>query len=98
MLKLADPSAFGRLKAELVAIVEEQRGSEVSQSFIIRRMDVDPVGLKATVTGTLKTFVGPQVIASDDRRFVFRWRQRGLTLALVAFAQEKSPEQDNPPS
>ena len=95
ILKLADPSAFGRLKAELVAIVEEQRGSEVSQSFIIRRMDVDPVGLKATVTGTLKTFVGPQVIASDDRRFVFRWRQRGLTLALIAFAQEKSPEQDN---
>ncbi|WP_230962601.1 type IV conjugative transfer system protein TraE, partial [Erythrobacter donghaensis] len=44
------------------------------------------------VTGTLKTFVGAQVIASDERRFRFSWTYRGLRLALSGFAQ--LPPQD----
>src|SRR5690606_28691225 len=71
ILKLADPAAHGRLKAELVKIVEEQRGSDVSQAFVIRSLSVDPDGLASTVSGTLKTFVGAQVIASNERRFAF---------------------------
>jgi conjugal transfer pilus assembly protein TraE len=42
ILKLADPAAHGRLKAELVKIVDEQRGSDISQAFVIRKMEVDP--------------------------------------------------------
>ncbi len=41
ILKLADPAAHGRLKAELVQIVEEQRGSDISQAFVIAEMHVD---------------------------------------------------------
>jgi len=37
------------------------------------------------VSGTLKTFVGEQVVASDDRRFRFNWTYRGLRLALSGF-------------
>ena len=85
ILKIADPAAHGRLKAELVKIVEEQRGSDVSQSFIIRGLTVDPSSLVSTATGTLKTFVGAQVIASEARSFEFRWSQRGLSLALTGF-------------
>ena len=87
ILKLADPAAHGRLKAELVEIVEEQRGSDVSQAFVIRSLSVDPSGLSSTVSGTLKTFVGAQVIASNERRFAFRWTRRGLSLALAGFEQ-----------
>ena len=65
---LADPAAYGHLKAELVKIVDEQRGSDISQAFVIRKMEVDPAGLTSTVTGTLKTFVGATVIGSDERR------------------------------
>ena len=86
-LKLADPASHGRLKAELVRIVEEQRGSDVTQAFVITSMTVDPDGLTSEVAGTLKTFVGAQVIASDERRFRFRWTYRGLRLALSGFAQ-----------
>ncbi|WP_298166621.1 type IV conjugative transfer system protein TraE [Novosphingobium sp.] len=93
ILRLADPAAYGRLKAELVKIVEEQRGSDVSQAFVIRRMDVDPGTLTSTVAGTLKTFVGAQVIASDDRSFRFRWSRRGLSLALTGFEQLPDPNQ-----
>jgi conjugal transfer pilus assembly protein TraE len=93
ILKLADPASYGRLKAELVRIVEEQRGSDVTQAFVIRSMTVDPKGLTSDVTGTLKTFVGAQVIASDERRFRFSWTYRGLRLALAGFAS--SPHRTN---
>jgi len=92
ILKLADPASYGRLKADLVRIVEEQRGSDVTQAFVIRSMKVDPKGLTSDVTGTLKTFVGAQVIASDERRFRFNWTYRGLRLALSGFVQ--LPNQD----
>ena len=87
ILKLADPASYGRIKADLVRIVEEQRGSDVTQAFVIRSMTVDPKGLTSDVTGTLKTFVGAQVIASDERRFRFNWTYRGLRLALSGFSQ-----------
>ena len=87
ILKLADPAVHGRLKAELIRIVEEQRGSDISQAFVIAEMHVDPKALTSTVTGTLKTFVGAQVIASQRRSFRFRWSKRGLSLALAGFEQ-----------
>lgn len=90
ILKLADPASHGRLKAELVRVVDEQRGSDVTQAFVITSMTVDPERLTSEVTGTLKTFVGAQVIASDERRFAFRWTYRGLRLALSGFAQVKT--------
>ena len=58
ILKLVDPAAHGRLKADLVKIVEEQRGSDVNQAFVIRSLSVDAQNLTSTVSGTLKTFVG----------------------------------------
>ena len=94
VLKLADPSAHGHLKAELVKIVDEQRGSDISQAFVIGRMEVDPGALTATVTGTLKTFVGAQVIASQQRSFAFTWRRRGLSLGLTGFRQLPDPQEN----
>ena len=87
ILGLADPASHGRLKADLVRIVEEQRGSDVTQAFVIKSMTVDPARLTSDVRGTLKTFVGAQVIASDERRFRFTWTYQGLRLALAGFAQ-----------
>ncbi|MDG6079895.1 conjugal transfer protein TraE [Erythrobacter litoralis] len=93
ILKVADPASHGRLKAQLVAIVEEQRGSDVAQAFVISKMMVDPEDLRSTATGTLKTFVGAQVIASQQRSFEFTWRRRGLSLALAGFRQLPDPNQ-----
>jgi conjugal transfer pilus assembly protein TraE len=87
ILELADPAANGTLKAELMRIVEEQRGSDVTQAFVIKQLKVDPGALTSEVRGTLKTFVGATVIASDERRFRFSWTYRGLRLALGTFAQ-----------
>ena len=95
VLKVADPAAHGSFKAELVKIVDEQRGSDISQAFVISRMEVDPQALTAVVTGTLKTFVGAQVIASQERSFTFRWSKRGLSLALTGFEQNSTQEDQN---
>lgn len=94
ILKLADPAAHGALKAELVQIVEEQRGSDISQAFVIAEIHVDPKALTSSVTGTLKTFVGAQVIASQRRAFRFRWSKRGLSLALSGFEQLPTDKED----
>jgi conjugal transfer pilus assembly protein TraE len=99
ILELAAPAHHGTLKAELVRIVEEQRGSDVTQAFVVKSLTVDPIALTSEVRGTLKTFVGAQVIASDDRRFRFDWSYQGLRLGLAGFAQlppeDKSKEIDN---
>lgn len=94
ILKLADPTAHGALKAELMNIVEEQRGSDISQAFVIAQIHVEPKALRSTVTGTLKTFVGAQVIASQRRSFQFRWTKRGLSLALSSFEQLPIDKED----
>lgn len=97
ILELADPASNGSLKADLMRIVEEQRGSDVTQAFVIRELKVDPAGLSSEVKGTLKTFVGAQVIASDERRFRFSWTYQGLRLALAGFVQlasENSGQED----
>lgn len=94
ILKVADPAARGHLKAELVKIVDEQRGSDISQAFVIASMRVDKETLTSTVTGTLKTFVGAQVIASQERSFEFTWNRRGLSLGLAGFRQLPNPNEE----
>ena len=94
ILELADPASHGLLKAELLKIVEEQRGSDVAQAFVIHSLQVDPKNLSSTVSGTLKTFVGSQVIASEERAFAFTWKYAGLRLSLTGFSQISDEEKD----
>ena len=96
VLKIVHPSAYGRVKADLVKIVTEQRGSDVSQAFVINGMTVDPKGLTSEVEGDLKTFVGGQVIASETKRFRFGWNYAGLRLSLTSFALVHSPKEARP--
>jgi conjugal transfer pilus assembly protein TraE len=98
ILGVADPASRGRLKAELMRIVEEQRGSEVAQAFVISKLEVDPRSLTSDVTGTLKTFVGAQVIASEERQFRFNWTYRGLRLALSGFSIVPPAHSDDTPA
>ncbi len=95
ILDLADPAANGTLKGELLRIVEEQRGSDVTQAFVIKELKVDPKGLTSEVKGTLKTFVGATVIGSDERRFRFSWTYQGLRLALSSFVQLPSDDKNS---
>ena len=67
---------------------------QLAKSGIPASMRVDTKALTSTVTGTLKTFVGAQVIASQRRAFRFRWSKRGLSLALAGFEQLPTDKED----
>ena len=92
VLKLAAPDAYGGLKAALVKIVSEQRGSDLAQAFVITGLTVDPAHLVSSVEGDLKTFVGDQVIESERKRFRFGWHYEGLRLSLASFTPVEKSE------
>ena len=75
----------GRIKADLLKIVNEQRGSSISQYFQIQSMEIDTQNLRSTVTGKLNTVVGQKVVSSDIRTFQFTWEYSGLSLKLIGF-------------
>lgn len=85
VLSLTAPRAQGRLKADLMKIVEEQRGSSIAQFFTIQSMTIDPDRLTSDVTGELHTIVGSKVVSRQPRTFRYRWEYAGLTLKLVGF-------------
>lgn len=85
VLALTAPRAQGRLKRDLLRIVDEQRGSSIAQFFTIEQMEIDPKRLTSSVTGTLHTLVGDKVIANDRRTFRFEWEYVGLSLKLIGF-------------
>lgn len=87
ILKVVNPSAYGRVKAALVKIVNEQKGSDVAQAFAMTRETVDPTHLTSEVTGMVTTYVGSKIIASDKRTFRFRWAYTGLSLSLIEFGE-----------
>ena len=85
VLRVADASAYGELRAQLVKLVSEQRGSDIAQSFAMTKMIVDPKALTSEVTGELRTFVGAQVISKEVKTYRFAWSYTGLALRLVRF-------------
>jgi conjugal transfer pilus assembly protein TraE len=87
ILKVVHPSAYGRVKTALVKIVDEQKGSDVSQAFSMSGMKVDPKALTSEVSGLVTTFAGNKVISQVKKTFRFRWAYSGLTLSLTEFGE-----------
>lgn len=85
VLKLVDPTAYGEIKQSLMKLVQEQKGSDVSQSFVLSKMTIDPKALTSVVEGDVKTFVGNTVVSSEHRQFLLGWRYQGLSLRLIRF-------------
>lgn len=85
VLDITAPSAQGKIRADLMKIVNEQRGSSISQFFTIQTMELDPKNLWSTVTGDLHTIVGNKVVSKERLTFRFDWQYSGLSLKLVGF-------------
>src|SRR3546814_1176720 len=79
------PRMQGRIKADLMKIVSEQRGSSIAQFFTIEKMEIDTTNLRSEVTGELHTIVGNKVISSENRTFRYDWEYSGLSLKLIGF-------------
>ena len=85
VLKIVHPSAYGRMKGELIKIANDQRGSSVAQYFTMEGMQVNPEDLTSQVTGVLHTMVGRQEVASLKRTFQYQWTYTGVELRLIGF-------------
>lgn len=85
VLEITAPRMQGRVKAELMKIVSEQRGSSIAQFFTIEKMEIDTANLRSEVTGELHTIVGNKVISSENRTFRYDWEYSGLSLKLIGF-------------
>ncbi len=87
ILEITDPRTHGRMKAELMKVLNEQNGSNVSQYFTIDRLTVDPEGLTSEVGGILHTVVGSKEVTAEARTFRFVWSYSGVSLKLAGFGQ-----------
>lgn len=85
VLDISSPRTHGKIKADLLKIVNEQRGSSISQFFTIETMEIDTKNLRSQVSGELHTIVGNKVISSENRTFRYDWEYSGLSLKLVGF-------------
>ncbi|MDX5986523.1 type IV conjugative transfer system protein TraE [Sphingomonas echinoides] len=94
ILAIATPEAHGSLKRDLMKILNEQRGSSISQYFTLAGMKVDTEKLTSEVTGTLHTVVGSKSVTAEPRTFRFYWAYRGLTLQLKGFGMVTKADKD----
>lgn len=90
VLKIVHPSAYGRMKGELIKIANDQRGSSVAQYFTMEGMTVNPETMTSQVTGVLHTMVGRQEVAALKRTFRFEWTYTGVELRLIGFGAVNS--------
>ena len=84
VLAITSPRAQGKLKGDLLKIVNEQRGSSIAQFFTIQSMEIDPKNLRSEVTGELHTIVGNKVISNERRTFRYDWEYEACLSAWSA--------------
>ena len=94
ILAIATPEAHGSLKRDLMKILNEQRGSSISQYFTLAGMKVDTEKLTSEVTGTLHTVVGSKSVTAEPKTFRFYWAYRVLTLQLKGFGMVTKADKD----
>lgn len=85
LVELAAPETRGKLKTDLMGIVEEQQGSQVTQFVTIDWIRVDPEALTSDVGGVLHTVVGSRDVRREHKIFRFTWTYTGLSLKLAGF-------------
>jgi conjugal transfer pilus assembly protein TraE len=85
ILEVTDERARGEVKKDLMKIVAEQQGSQITQFFTPDMMQVDPAHLTSEVGGTVHTVVASKEVTSEHRIFRFNWSYNGVSLKLVGF-------------
>lgn len=85
IVEIAAPESRGALKADLMKIMQEQQGSQVTQFVTIDWIKADPEGLTSQVGGVLHTIVGSRDVRREHKIFEFHWKYTGVSLRLKGF-------------
>ena len=91
VLKITDPSAYGKVKAQMLRAVGQLRGSDITQSVAINMIDVREKELHSEVSGVLHVYVGQKEVSQTPVRYYFDWSYRGLSLKLMGFGIVADP-------
>jgi conjugal transfer pilus assembly protein TraE len=85
ILAVTDDRARAEVKAQLIKIVAEQQGSQITQFFTLDMLQVNPAKLESQVGGTVHTVVSMKEISAVHRIFRFDWSYNGVSLKLMGF-------------
>lgn len=85
ILAFTDERARGAVKADLMKIVAEQQGSQITQFFTPDSLTLDTKRLESQVGGTVHTVVASKEVTSVHRTFRFSWAYNGVSLKLIGF-------------
>lgn len=85
IVAIAAPESRGALKAQLMQIMTEQEGSQVTQFVTIDWIRTDPERLTSQVGGVLHTVVGAREVRRQHKIFEFHWKYTGVSLRLKGF-------------
>lgn len=92
ILELADDQARGGLKRDLMKVVTEQQGSQITQFFTIDWLRTDPEALTSEVGGVVHTVAGSKEVSAQHRVFRFVWSFSGVSLRLRGFGMVERTE------
>lgn len=85
LIKIAAPEAEGQLKTDLMGVLKEQQGSQITQFVTIEWIKVDPESLTSQVGGVVHTIVGSRDVRREHKVFQFNWKYTGVSLRLLSF-------------
>jgi conjugal transfer pilus assembly protein TraE len=92
ILGFTDERARGQVKKDLMKIVAEQQGSQITQFFTPDMLQVDPVHLQSQVGGIVHTVVASKEVTNEHRTFRFTWAYNGVSLKLTGFGMVSKAE------
>lgn len=85
LVAISAPETRGALKADLMKIMDEQKGSQITQFVTIDWIRTDPDKLTSQVGGVLHTIVGSKDVRREHKIFQFDWTYTGVSLRLKGF-------------
>lgn len=95
ILALADDRVRGSLKRDLLKVVAEQQGSQITQFFTVDWLRTDPEALTSEVGGVVHTVAGSKEVTAEHRVFRFTWTYQGISLRLAGFGMVEKTERQS---
>lgn len=95
ILKLALPSNYGHLKAELKVLGDDVRSRNISVAFQIQEIAVDAKTLECEVVGYLETRMGTMTVAREKKTYRFDFAFENSRLGLKEFHEVRQENEVN---
>lgn len=92
LLTFVDGSHYAFMQTTLTHEALVVQKNKISSDFIITNMQIEPRGLKATVTGVLNRAVGSRELKSAHMTYELTYRYRFGRLSILSFTKVKELE------